>query len=314
MVKQRPKILEANYIFMVIAVMLIGVSLLIKFANLYSQIAVTHYLVITLPIILFLIIKKYNLKSVLRLNRITFKQALLSALIPIFSYPIGLFFNYISMIIISFFGELQASPIPVPETTGMFLLGLLMFAVTPGITEEIMFRGVILSAYERIGMKKAIVITGLLFGLFHFDVQNFLGPTFLGILFAYMVYKTNSIYTSMIAHAVNNSIALIILKFAGALEASQGMLQSSELPVMPETQVLLVGFIVITMMAVTASLIVYFLLKALKNTAKNNKEIEERARGIVSEKITFLHIIPIIVVVIIFIISAVLYFKMITGN
>lgn len=314
MVKQRPKILEANYMFMVVAILLIATSLLIKFTSLYKQIAVTHYLVISLPILAFLIIKRYDLKSVLRLDKITFKQAMLSVLIPIFSYPIGLFFNYISMIIISLFGELQASPIPIPETTGMFFLGLVMFAITPGITEEIMFRGLILSAYERVGMKKAIVLTGLMFGLFHFDVQNFLGPAFLGILFAYMVYKTNSIYTSMIAHAVNNSIALIILKFAGSLEAGQDILQAPDLPEMPTTQVLLVGFVVITMMAVTASLIVYFLLKALRNSGKDNKQIEEREKNVLGEKITFLHILPIIVVVIIFIISAVLYFKMITGS
>lgn len=309
--KRRPKILEANYLYMAIALVFIAVSLLLTFKNIYSQIFVTHYIVILLPMVLFVLFRKYSIKEVFKLKKISFKQVVLSALIPIFSYPIGLFFNYITIIIISMFGELQPSPLPIPETTGMFILSLFLFAITPGICEEIMFRGVMLSGYERIGPKKAIVITGLLFGLFHFDIQNLLGPAFLGMLFAYMVYKTGSIYTSMIAHTVNNSIALIILKAAGSLEGSQEILENPDLPVIPETFALLAAFVVITILAISASVVVYFLLKSLSKTGKENYSLRENIK---SEKITFIHIIPIIVVVIIFIVSAAMYFKFITGN
>lgn len=313
--KRKPEILEANYLYMGIALIFIAVSLLITFKSLYSQIFVTHYIVILLPMVLFVLLRKFDIKEVFKLNKISFKQAVLSILIPIFSYPIGLFFNYITMIIISMVGELQPSPLPIPETTGMFIAGLFLFAITPGICEEIMFRGVMLSSYEKIGMKKAIVITGLLFGLFHFDIQNFLGPAFLGMLFAYMVYKTGSIYTSMIAHTVNNSIALIILRIAGSVEGSQEILENPELPVIPETAVLLAAFVFITILAISASVVVYFLLKSLSKSSKDDIEIYNNTIGDMGkEKITFIHILPIIIVIILFIISAVMYFKFITGS
>ena len=53
----------------------------------------------------------------------------------------------------------------------------------------------------------------MLFRSYHFNIQNLLGPIFLGVIFGYMVYKTGSIFTSMIAHGVNNAIALSISYF-----------------------------------------------------------------------------------------------------
>ncbi len=321
MENRRPKILGTNYLYMIVAILLIGASSvlsLIKLKSIYYQIIITQYIVILLPAILFMLIKKYKFKEVLRLNKISAKQVILSALIPIFAYPIGLFFNYMTIIIISLFGDLQPSPIPIPENVSMFLVSILLIAVTPGICEEIMFRGVIFSAYERIGAKKAIIITGLLFGLFHFDIQNILGPAFLGILFAYMVYKTNSIYVSMIAHAVNNSIALILMTLAGRLEGVanelQGIQQSQEALPMPEMKAMLIFFVFLTMFAVSASLIVYFLLKALTKASienKNENSMENNVIEVEKEKIGFLHILPIVVVLILFVYSSYSYLKFI---
>lgn len=321
MEKRRPSILEVNYLFMAVALFLFTLSLLlgfeiIKLDSIYKESFIIQYLIILLPMMIFIRLKKYSFKKVLRLNKINLKQALLSIVIPVFAYPIGLFFNYMGLIIINIAGgELRVTPIPIPETTSLFVISLVLFAVTPGICEEIMFRGVIQSAYEKIGIRKAMLITGLLFGLFHFNVQNFLGPAFLGMMFSYMVYKTGSIYTSMIAHATNNAIALIILKVANTLEKSSPELQQMQnIDIIPETKVLLVGFVFITMMAVTSLVIVYFLFKSLNNSDKSEKELIafDDSDSIV-EKMTFVHIIPILVVVTMFIATTLIYFGVILG-
>lgn len=309
--ERRPKILETNYLYMTVAILLISVSTTFNFKSIYTQIVATQYPIILLPMILFIAFRKYNFKDVLRLNKITFKQTMLSILVPIFAYPVALFFNYISIIVISLFGEIQPSPFPIPQTTGMFLVGLILFAITPGVCEEIMFRGVILRAYERLGIKRAIVITGLLFGLFHFDVQNFLGPAFLGILFAYMVYKTNSIYSSMIAHTINNTIALTLLKISDSVQALQDTQTVAEVP---GTKELLIAFIFLTMIAVSSGLVVYFLLKSLSKSSEISKASEENKSEILKvkkEKIRFVHTVPIMVVALLFIFSAVMYFRFI---
>jgi hypothetical protein len=84
-------------------------------------------------------------------------------------------------------------------------------AVTPGICEELFFRGMIMNALEgRFGFRFAAILSAVLFGLFHFNLANLLGPIFLGLLFAWLVQVTNSIYAGMIGHAVNNGFAVTI--------------------------------------------------------------------------------------------------------
>ncbi len=89
-----------------------------------------------------------------------------------------------------------------------FIQQFIFIAVTPGICEEILYRGVAFRPLEKaLGPKKAVVITALFFALMHMDVVR-LVPTFLlGILFGYVAYKSGSILPAMFLHVLNNSIA-----------------------------------------------------------------------------------------------------------
>lgn len=300
MEKSRPTILKANYLYMLTALLFITIGGFFQFRNIYSGIFITEYLIILLPMILFVLFNRYDFKEVFKLKKLTVTQAFKSVLIAVFSYPIGLFFNYIVIIVLSLFGELRQTSLPVPETTLMLVVSLLLFAVTPGICEEAMFRGVMYSAYERIGERKAMILTGLMFGLFHLDIQNFLGPALLGMVFAYMVKKTGSIYSSVIAHTVNNSIAIFLLKLIGnqKMQFTEGILIN-------QTKGLLLAFIPITLLASTSSVIVYFLIKSLSQKTENVP--------VLKEKITVSHIVPIIVVGILFVFSVISYFTVMTS-
>lgn len=95
----------------------------------------------------------------------------------------------------------------------------LLWANTGAIFEEIAIRGVILSLllliYED---KKALVISAVIFGLGHY-LTFFLGDTLLessirviyaillGLVFGSLAIKTNSLYPSMIAHILINSLS-----------------------------------------------------------------------------------------------------------
>ena len=89
---------------------------------------------------------------------------------------------------------------------------LLLMAVTPAITEEITLRGVVLSGYDNQSKFKAALITGILFGIFHMDFQQFLYATALGFIFAYIVRITNSIFSSVIMHFIINGISVTAQK------------------------------------------------------------------------------------------------------
>ncbi|MEA4825762.1 MAG: CPBP family intramembrane glutamic endopeptidase [Clostridium sp.] len=111
---------------------------------------------------------------------------------------IGIFLNTIMLFILSLFGDFTrvSQNIPIASSSSNFIILLLVTALTPAICEEALFRGLMLSCYEQLGIKKAIIASGIFFGIFHFSVniQGLLGLSFMGIIFAYIVFKTNSLF------------------------------------------------------------------------------------------------------------------------
>jgi membrane protease YdiL (CAAX protease family) len=172
---------------------------------------ITQYVVILVPVFSYILIGNLGIKEILRLNNPGLVPLIIITLATIPASFVGNALNMLIIYPLSLIGKLPETPIPVSQNLSEVLVMIFVIAVTPGICEEILNRGIFLKAYEKRGTYKAIVISGVFFGLFHFDMQNLLGPIFLGILFAYYVIRTNSIYSSMLAHCLNNAYSVIIM-------------------------------------------------------------------------------------------------------
>jgi sodium transport system permease protein len=95
------------------------------------------------------------------------------------------------------------------------LANLLLVAATPAICEEILFRGAILRGLAtRLAPSAAVVLTGVLFGMFHLDVYRLFPTVVLGVLLSWVALRSGSIVTSMVAHFLNNAI-LVTLSMSG---------------------------------------------------------------------------------------------------
>jgi len=86
-------------------------------------------------------------------------------------------------------------------------------AVLPGVCEEFLFRGAILPAFEEEGTKRAMVASALLFMSVHGTIAGAPTQFILGMILAYLVVWTDSIYAGLIYHTVHNA-AMILLQFA----------------------------------------------------------------------------------------------------
>jgi membrane protease YdiL (CAAX protease family) len=96
--------------------------------------------------------------------------------------------------------------------------GILCIGISTGITEELWFRGYIMKLLEKnIGKFISIIITTIVFSLLHiinineknnsFDVfLLIISGIMAGIMFASIVYKSNSIWPAVIVHIFWNSI------------------------------------------------------------------------------------------------------------
>jgi len=94
-------------------------------------------------------------------------------------------------------------------------LCLLIVAVAAPLSEELYFRGFLYPAVGKlIGKLPAVILTSIFFSILHFDLIRFIPITIGGIWLNLLYIKTGSLYTSMVAHSVWNTIMLIILFLA----------------------------------------------------------------------------------------------------
>ena len=90
------------------------------------------------------------------------------------------------------------------------ILAILIMAFFPAMFEEMFFRG----ALQNLLIKwwkmpvLAIIVTSLLFSLIHLSVYLFLSRALLGFVLGMMYYKTRNIWVNIIAHFLNNAIAV----------------------------------------------------------------------------------------------------------
>ncbi len=90
----------------------------------------------------------------------------------------------------------------------VFLL-VVSTAVIPGIVEEIMFRGIILTNLIPYGRGTAIVCSALLFGLMHMNPSQFFYTTLMGIVLGYIYVRTRSIWICVLIHFTNNALGIL---------------------------------------------------------------------------------------------------------
>jgi membrane protease YdiL (CAAX protease family) len=88
--------------------------------------------------------------------------------------------------------------------------GILYVAVFGPILEEVMFRGAVLRALQPYGTNFAIVLSSLLFGLYHLVLFQGMFAFFVGLVFAYCALRF-SIKWSMLLHLINNSLSMLLL-------------------------------------------------------------------------------------------------------
>ena len=87
---------------------------------------------------------------------------------------------------------------------------LLVVAIGAPLVEELLFRGVLFEEIKKVSSVKAtIFLTALIFGFYHFNIIQSPNTFFMGLVLAYVYYKTKSIKASIIIHATNNILAMI---------------------------------------------------------------------------------------------------------
>ena len=177
----------------------------------YMQVYLTQIIPIFIPAMICCFMSREGFRGFAR-------DTLPSAVNVILCIILAVCANLILSFITTFVGELifpnnsgNASDIGIPQTNFEFMLDILFICLMPAIFEEMFFRGVVLTSYEKIyGSKKAIILCGLVFALMHNSISVFVPQFIIGIFLSFIVIKFDSLYLGMLAHFANNFTTLFV--------------------------------------------------------------------------------------------------------
>lgn len=183
-------------------------------------------LFLLVPTLLLTKLATFDLKGFLRLNRVSILQSVL-AVVGIFSLQLILQvymvfqdkiplpqsiqpqLNQIKQAIEEAYKVLAGSS----NLTEMFYV-ILVIALVPAFAEEILFRGLVQRSLEKsLNVTRGVIITGLVFGVFHLNPFSFVPLAAIGIYLGFLTSISGSIYYSITAHFFNNLIAVLALYF-----------------------------------------------------------------------------------------------------
>lgn len=94
---------------------------------------------------------------------------------------------------------------------GRLIIAILLIGILTGIGEEFIFRGTIqrIIGERSSNIHLAIWITAFIFSAVHFQPLGFVPRLLLGAYFGYLLIWSGSLWLPILAHALNNSIAVV---------------------------------------------------------------------------------------------------------
>ena len=188
------------------------------------QVILAETVFIALPPLLLALVFRYHLADTFRLRLPKFREVgfllLLSPIATLAAYSAGVLAIVLVRMV---FGTLQLAG-DMGDILSRGLPGAVVtIGIVPAVCEEWMFRGFFQRGMEGLGARRAVLLSGFLFGLFHFDFQRFAAQALLGLVIAYVVYRSGSILNGMLLHFLHNAGSVLITGLAGGIGMAGAM-------------------------------------------------------------------------------------------
>lgn len=201
------------YLYMILSTIALVVVLSLWYLNGGPEISILVNNIISegvvlIPAVAAVLYSGDRLSVLVPIRKIKLTSALLTVIYIILLFPLVTFVNAISML----FVENTVSAISDDVLAMPIWLMLLSIGILGPLVEEIVFRGVLLQSYQRTGrIIGSILLSSILFGMMHMNFNQFAYGAVMGIMLALLVEATGTVTSSFIAHALFNSIEVIMM-------------------------------------------------------------------------------------------------------
>lgn len=122
--------------------------------------------------------------------------------------------NYIGVILTQIIGIIKGSPVSntileIATSSNVWVNFFIMVICAP-IAEELLFRKMIIDRTVKYGEATAILFSGLMFGLFHGNLNQFVYAFVLGLFFGFIYVKTGNVLYTIFLHMLVNFLGSIV--------------------------------------------------------------------------------------------------------
>lgn len=179
-----------------------------------TQAIIISQVSILIPFAIYCLISRKNPLKVIRFKKINMLSAFMAFLVAIFSYPVVIFLNLVSMLFVE---NAVADIIPSVLQQGLGT-GLLLMALLPAVVEETIFRGTLYNTYSKYNPLAGVLLSAVLFGFMHMNFNQIPYAIYMGIVAALLLEACDSIVAPMILHFTLNGSSLVLAFVTGSLQ------------------------------------------------------------------------------------------------
>lgn len=184
------------------------------------------FIAFVIPVCVFLFFSRQKITDLVPHEKIDFKNVIYIIGLALLVMPL---MNILGVIASIFVNTAVSNEIIADINELSFPLGVISLAVLPAICEEVVFRGIVMTGYKKVSPFVAIMISSLFFGFMHQNLYQFSYAALTGVFLGFLVYFTNSIYASVLAHFIINGSQVVATKLA-LMDNSQAIMESLKEP------------------------------------------------------------------------------------
>jgi len=254
-------------------------------------------ILILVPFTLYLLIQKPKkitskvMSNDFGLRKTCLKVIMISIVLGIIVFIINIGVSSMFSGILSYIGYQNpfiSSADSVDSSLAKFFLQIFLVALLPSLGEEFLHRGFLINGIKNIGPKRAILISGLLFGFLHFNINQFFYATILGIIIGFVGVVSKSIIPCIIIHFTNNALS-VYMTYASYNKWPLGNMYTWLAEKVANSNAFLVFSICFIIVAALLFLLIYLIVAIFKITTYNKvkKALDGAFEGDIEKDLQF---------------------------
>lgn len=205
---------EISALLLVVLVLLLGLSLCRQWLPAFGPglTALVYGVIYLIPIFVYLRTHRYKGRHALRLKMVSPKYWIF---ILLFGLSVCLICTLINVGCTALFRsvfkiEFQNSIVDLSSTNAATLL--FTSVLLPAFSEELLLRGLVQGEYEKYGTTIGVLLTALIFALFHTNPAHIPSLFVAGVCYGVLTVMFRSVWPAIFAHAINNGVAVLVAR------------------------------------------------------------------------------------------------------